>query len=852
MFRRTKVCTGLMLAFGGMTFAATPALAQQAQQPQNLQRVEITGSAIKRVQSEGPAPVEVYNRKDIERTGATTITELVKNIASLDIDDQGDLTGNSPSGSGTTNLQIRGLSERNLLILLNGRRLPVNALHDGSGAGAAVDVNTIPISIIERIEVLKDGGSAIYGADAVAGVINFITRKNYTGAEVRAGFGVSSRGDAKESPFGLVGGFGDYESQGFNVLAAFDYFKRDPIKRTDRDITSSADWRRFGEGRGTDGRSSFHPAGNIFDGSTGAFIGTIAPCPPEDLRGFCRFDFSKSILDSTNGADRWSSMVIGSLKLGTVRAFAEVTHSESKDLFLAQPAPGAYIDNNGDVVRARFMQPGPRTTNRKAELTQVTLGAEGSVGSFDWDVAAGQGTSKVTNKDSNYLNATDFIAAINAGTIDPTSMTNPTAAVDALRLYPTRSGKSVLRFLNAKVSGTLMELSGGPLQFAVGVQSQKETLSDQPDAQQQAGNVFGSIAQAAVDASRTSKAVFGELSIPIIKSLESQVAVRHDSYPGQSKTSPKFALKFQPNSTIMVRGSYAESFLAPSLKQLYGGQEQGAESVSSDPVTGAPHPVCVAFPTLAGSCSNFPYQEVSGSNPNLKPETGKTYNLGLVFEPAPQLSIGLDYWLIKKKDEISSLSVESAVANGNIGISPFGEAQVFVNLQNVAAAKVQGIDADVRVRVGDTPFGKMTVRNATTYYLKNQRQFEPNGPWFEYNTTFLNPRVRNTFNVNFEKGAWSTTVAVRSTAHMRDTDQPAGESEYQNARRIAGFDETDVTVQWTGIKNLTLTGGIKNIFDRMPPYSIEGSQNQYGSLGFPWLYSPRGRFFHLTANYKFF
>src|SRR5688500_13903936 len=152
MFTRTKASGWVLLGTGGVLLAPLSLCAQHSQ------RVEITGSAIKRTQAEGPAPVETYTRKDIERTGATTITELVKNISSLDIDDQGDLTGNSPSGSGTTNLQIRGLSERNLLVLLNGRRLPVNALHDGSGAGAAVDVNSIPVSALDRIEILKDGG----------------------------------------------------------------------------------------------------------------------------------------------------------------------------------------------------------------------------------------------------------------------------------------------------------------------------------------------------------------------------------------------------------------------------------------------------------------------------------------------------------------------------------------------------------------------------------------------------------------------------------------------------------------------------------------------------------------------
>lgn len=843
MFKRTKISTCALLALGGVLLVPASAVAQQA-----AQRIEITGSAIKRINAEGAAPVEIYTKKDIDRTGATTIAELVKSIASLDIDDQGELTGNSPSGSGTTNLQIRGLSERNLLVLLNGRRMPVNALHDGSGAGAAVDINRIPLSAIDRVEILKDGGSAIYGADAVAGVINFITRKNFTGLEMRMGYGVSSRGDSKETPLGVVAGFGDYDASGFNVFAALDYFKRDALPRTERELTRTADWRRFDGGLSrSDGRSTFHPSGNIVAGPGAP--GQVAPCPADDLPlvgDLCRFDFNKTILTSINGADRWSAMVLGSVKLGAnMRGYGQFVRSESKDLFEAQPAPGAVPDfqGTGNTVRARFMQPGPRTTNRKASLDHVVAGVEGTFGNIDFDFAVGQGTSKVSNNDKNYVATDLFFAAITSGTIDPTILTNPTAVVDAIRLTPNRTGKSINRFIDGKISGPLMDLAGGPLAYAVGFQVAKESLVDRPDADQQAGNVFGSIAQAAVDAKRDQSAVFAELSIPFAKGVEAQVAVRYDKYPDYKQTSPKVALKWQPTSNFAVRGSYAESFLAPSLKQLFGGQDEGAES-TSDP------DICAFFPTLAGSCSNFPYKEVSGSNPNLKPETGKTYNVGLVFEPSPVLGVSLDLWRIEKKDEIGTLSTESALANGAFGIRN-GEAEVFVNNQNIAATKVEGVDIDTRLRLGQTMFGKVTVRNATTYYKSVQTQFEPGDVFYEYVGTFLIPRWRNNLAVNFETGPWSSTVSLRTTGGMKDSTQPLQLTPSTN-RRIKAHEELDLVVQYAGVKNLELTGTVRNLLDNMPPFSQRGTLNQYGSLGFPWIYSPRGRFFAFSANYKFY
>jgi iron complex outermembrane receptor protein len=373
--------------------------------------------------------------------------------------------------------------------------------------------------------------------------------------------------------------------------------------------------------------------------------------------------------------------------------------------------------------------------------------------------------------------------------------------------------------------------------------------------------VFGSIAQASVDASRDLRALFAELSIPVLAGLEFQAAVRRDNYTGlnavvggvnqsfsgSGKTSPKFAVKYQPVSAVALRASYAESFLAPSLKQLFGGQEEGAESVDCgvDPTNA----VCQAFGVTTGV---FPYQQVSGSNPNLKPETGKTYNIGVIFEPVPAVSVGVDWFRINKKDEVSTLTVETAAEQGDIGQDPVtGEAQVFVTNQNVAATKIEGVDLDFRWRIGATPLGTVTLQNQATYYSKNETQFEPGGAFENFNGTFLFPRWRNLLRVNFETGPWNTNVALRSTAHMKDTDEPGGTAANQNARTIGAHEELDVGVQYTGFKNLLLGLQVKNILDNDVPYSNEGTQNQYGSLGFPWIYSPRGRFFQFTANYKF-
>ena len=568
------------------------------------------------------------------------------------------------------------------------------------------------------------------------------------------------------------------------------------------------------------------------------------PCPAGDVSPTgCRFDVNKTLLTSTNGADRASGMLIGSLKVSdSIRAFAEFTYSESKDDFSSQPAPGNFIVN-GKTVAGRFMQMGPRQTNRKGTMTQFSTGLEGTTRGIDWDVAIGKGVSKATNRDSNYAQSVLFNEAIANGSIDPTRTDNPQAAVDKIRLTPTRAGKSELTFFNAKASAPIMDLAGGAMAYAVGVSYNKETLSDQPDQNQIDDLVFGSIQQAAVKADRNSKGIFGELSIPFMKNVEAQVAVRYDDISNVgSKTSPKLALRYQPLNNLMFRGSYAGSYLAPSLKQMYGGIDAGANTTSDEDI-------CKAFPSIAGSCQNFSYYLVSGSNKDLKPETGKTYNLGVVFSPVNSLTLSIDYFKIDKKNEIGTLSENKAIERGNVEIKN-GDARILLNNQNLATTEVQGFDTDLRYTSPQTMFGKFTIRNASTIYTRMDTQDTETDPVQSTLKTFMNPKYRNTFTASLEKDNMSGSLVIRTTGDMIDSVLRRDEIK-PGTRTIPSHTEVDLTGQYVAMQNLTFTAGIKNLFDKMPPFSAMGASNQYGTLGFAQLYNVRGRYFYIGAGYKF-
>jgi len=849
MSRPTPLALAIGLAFGS---TLVPALAQQAQ------RVEITGSAIKRVDTETPAPVEILTREQIARTGATSINELIKSIAVIDVFDQGELASNSPGGSGTARVRLRGLGDTQTLVLINGRRVPVNPLQDASGAGAAFNTNQIPVSAIDRVEILKDGGSAIYGADAVAGVVNFILRRDYTGAAITADFGTSSRSDGEEKRATVTAGFGNLATQRFNLLGSLEVFKRDPIFRKDRDISKSVDFRAFGPIPGfpnLDGRSSFAPEGNILN-ANGTLSGqTVRPCPPENFSSnACRYDFNASLLTAYNGADRVSGVLAGTFQItDSVLAFARALASQTKDHFEAHPVPDNFVLPDGRRYAGRFMQGGPRTTDRKNDFLNLEAGFEGTFGNYDVKAGFSRGEAKTSNRDSNYFERSAYNLATQgnpalgiAPTIDPTSLTNSEAAIQALRITPVRTGKMTLDFADAQIAGPLFKLPGGTVNFAVGVNAWKEELTDTPDPLQVQGVVVGSIQQSAVAAERDAYAVYAELQLPITKTIEGQLAVRYDDYDTASRTSPKFALKWHVLPGFAVRGSYSESFKMPTLKQLFANAGQGAINLTEAQ--------CTALGLPAG-CANLPAFRLTGSNPNLQPETGKTYNLGIVAESGP-VSVSLDYWKIDKKDNIATPTLDDAIAAGSFTFDA-ATSRYFINqnLQNFAQSENAGIDVDAQLKLRNTALGNLTVRGNATYYLTTKTKQTPTAPWDEFNGIYgpgaPGPRWRTAVSVTSEMGPWTVQGLVRGWAGLYDSAQP-GRLLPAGTRKIPGYDEVDLTVAWSGIKNLKLTGAVKNLFDRQPPFAAaNATNNNTTQQGFAEVYTSRGRFYQVGAEYKF-
>jgi iron complex outermembrane recepter protein len=851
MARGTNLSIGFALALGA-PFALADTL--------ELERVEITGSSIKRSDIELPAPVEIVTREQIRRTGATSVNELLKSIPVIDIDDTGELAtaraGASGFVFGTARARLRGLGDTQALVLINGRRVPSNPFADTSGAGAAFNVNQIPVAAIDRIEILKDSGSAIYGADAVGGVVNFILRRDWRGVTVSALAGQSSRGDADEWQAGAHAGWGDLAADGFNVFASLDVFRRDPYLRRDREISRSADFRRFGPvpGFNLDARSTFALEGNILnlDGTTSGV--TVQPCAPENFSGnACRFDFNASQLTGYNGTDRLGALLGGALRVGNdTTVFARLLHSRDETVFHGHPLISIFGLPDGRNYSGMFVQGGNGENEQESRFNHVEVGADGSIGTLEWRAGASSSRVDVDIRLGVGFARDPFILATQgdpangiAPTIDPTSTTNDPALIDALRVSPTRAGRSTNDQIDGQLSDELFGLPGGVARYAVGASVSRESLSDALDPLWAAGGVYGAAARSSVTAERTARALFAELQLPITSAIEGQLAARYDRDDTADRVSPKAALKWQALPALLLRASYSESFKMPTLKQLYATIGQRPINLTESQCTGI---------GLPAGCAGTPARVIAGANPLLAPEVGRSFNVGFVVEGGP-LSLTVDFWRIAKEDNIATPTVDEAIRQGFYRFDPSGGWFVLQTLQNFAQSRNSGGDLDARMRFAATPLGDVTIRLATTYTTQQAVRASAASPWLEFSGTYAKPRWRATLAASADQGAWTSTALVRATAGFYDTVLPReqfGALPPEGLRSVPAYWELDVTVSYRASRSLTLIGSVKNLLDRMPPFSATNATNAgFTQQGFAELYTARGRYFQAGVEFAF-
>ncbi|WP_416761738.1 TonB-dependent receptor [Roseateles sp. So40a] len=894
MFKRKSINTAALLALGVI---AAPAIAQQ-----QLDRVEITGTSIKRIDAETALPVSVITRDNIDKSGASNVQELVDRLSYNNGGGiaMGQSIGDS-SATGQTGASLRGLGRARTLVLLNGRRLPTYPF-----SGQGVDLNSVPLAAIERIEVLRDGASATYGSDAIGGVINFITRKDWKGGELSVGLETPhSVGDVFSLSGGL--GFGDLNKDKFNILGTFNYQKYDAIRAKDRAYASTGN--RPDLGIIKDSGNTF-PANAVIP-STGQYVPLAANfpnCAPPDSFSYpgatnCRYDYTHYI-DLVPEQERYGALVKATLAPSQDHTlFAEVAYSRNEIILGSSQTPStttgkpAYLYPGGgkwyptaavDAVLPGYRGPlriswrmvdgGQRRDKVTSEVLRTVAGAEGTFAGFDYKAAFVYAEGKARDDYvSGIFSDARLVQALATGLINPFGP-NDAAGLAALKGAElsgnNRSSKTSNTGVDFTLSRELFNVGAGNMGLAVGGEFRKEKYHDGYSEIAGSGDIVGGSGNAgAVTGQRDVSGVFAEANFPVHKMLELNAAVRYDKYsgtkgdsrdgsfssPSLSSTSPKLSLRFTPMSGILLRASAGKGFRAPALDNLYA-PSAGTNTGSNftDPFYEALKG-CTAFPNT-DHCSTQ-LTAVNNSNPNLKPEKSKTFTAGLVFEMIKDTTIGIDYFDIKITNGIRALTGDDILKDWfKNQTGPTTSSSVFANrlirdpvtgyldyvnasLENVGQARVKGFDLSARTRLR-TDWGTFTPGWEGTILTKSSETNIISGDTIDnlgkYAVGGPVIKFKQTFTLDWDMANWG--VGAR---YFRQN----GYQDYDEVRHVKAYDLFDLQGTYKGVKNMVFTLGMRNVFDKKPPATV---QEDYFQVGFDPTYADvKGRTLYVRGTYRF-
>lgn len=906
-----------------------------------LERIEVTGSSIKRVLDEGALPVQTLKAADLVKLGITSAEQLIARLSAngngqdnLVSNQGGDFLNSLASrahNNGASSASLRGLGPQYTLVLLNGRRLSTHGLN-----GQSVDLNSIPFAAMDRVEVLKDGASALYGTDAVGGVINFILKKDYQGLEATVATDTTQHGGGNLNSASLVFGAGDLERDRFNVVASLALDDSSRLRGNQRSFqngnqpnrglapdTTGTPFANLGVRSGTALNGNFVLPGDTVSRSRVGLLNLQGKCEtvPDmyayrgDVTGntgfnkACAYDYGKqwSLMQPvkhTNFVGK-ASFKISKDMTAFVEAVASRTTSavEYTPIQLTSnayryPAGGAYYQDlaalaptffrrptdpadgrvvfdasKPEIIRWRCLPCGPRQQNTTTDAQRLLAGLEGEFGGWDYKLGLSSASSKANTVFGEGNMFTDkLVAALATGKINPFLLPGQTQTAEALQLISDASargnslygGKASVTQFDGVMSRELFALPAGNVAAAFGFDARQETYR-YTDGAPLLASVNGVSTVPSLDkVSRKINAVYSEVQIPVVKNLDLTLAARLDNYSDfGNTTNPKVSLRWQPASELLFRGSVTRGFHAPDFDSLYGGTVTGAfNSDINDPV------LCPkGVETVPGSqgCGIRP-DIITTSNAKLKPEKSKQWSVGMVVSPTPWMTASVDYWNIQINNRIAALSGLTLINNYDrykafVIRDPATQEITSVTAPyfNLAGDKTDGLDLNVTLNF-KTDIGNWVASLDGTYTNSYKSRFSPDDPYVERVNNFGGPdfgydlklRWKHSASVTWSQGVWSSTLSQSfSNGYSSEVGGYSGFTPPTLPASINSSALYNLSVNYTGIKNLSLTAGVKNLFDTKPSFSGHNVDNVAGAGWDARVGDPRLRSFQLRANYKF-
>ncbi|MBD1581441.1 TonB-dependent receptor plug domain-containing protein [Pseudoalteromonas sp. S16_S37] len=832
---------------------------------EKVERIEVTGSHIKRTDMEGPSPIQSISAGDLAATGST---DLIGALQKLPVSGAGTFStqGNSSddTANGGSSVALRGLGASSTLVLINGRRVAVSPFAKDIET-SFVDLNTIPVSSVKRIDILKDGASATYGSDAVAGVINIILRNDIDGFEVSGKVSDTADGGGEEQNFTVL--WGSSTDKGQHNFA-LDYFKRGDVFYGDRDYTATAD-QRFRGGNNSLSSSGFPgsvevvrsmltdeqwarlPVTGTADDGTPirqtifADVWGNDKCPENMIIGdICRYDYAPhmTLIPSTerfsfsyNGVQELADGVEGFAEFAAQHAstfiqgagspsFTELTMSGDNPNHPLATDPTHFLHGVDISMRRRTVDIGNRKKDVDSEYYRGVLGARGNYKDWDWEIAYSTIRSSAVEKGfDGFPNKIRAQQAIDMGLWNPFEpSTNTAQGLAYFETTTTRYGASTMQSLDGTISGELFELGAGYVSAAFGFETRREKIEDNPDSQYIRGEIFGTEATQA-NGDRDNTAVFAEFSVPVLDTLELQLAVRHEDYSDfGTTTDPKIAFRWAPIDSLVIRGSWGTAFRAPSLVQLHLGRTDESPSVIDKErcrQTGA-----------EADCEPTEYTAIVAGNKKLKPEESENYNLGVVWQATDDFSIGVDYWNYDQEDLIKKIGAQKLVdccgTDPNLVVRAPSQGSTLGRILtindtfvNIGGRETDGFDVNLAYALTTQNMGEFKFSYNLTYALNFEEQsFQSDDQGNtstvreDLNGEHEHPQYRWTAGVDWANNDWLATFNVNFIDSYNDLADSAGKK-----FKIESWTTYDATLSYIGFKDLTLTLGAANLFNEEAP-----------------------------------
>ena len=839
-----------------------------------LEQIVVTGS---RIGGTGvrAAPVVTFTREKLDELGVTQVADVLSYLPQQSFQV---LEGDTFAGARP--VQLRGLGLGTTLVLVNGRRTVTSALQ---GARSFFDLSMLPLAAVERIEVLANSASAIYGADAIGGVLNVVLKDHVEAPtlDLQASH-IRDGGDERQASF-TIGASGER----FKSMLVLDFLKRDALYGYQRDYTANMDYRRFG---GTDQRGPRRNPGNVCSANGSNLPGLTASCAgvPTGSTGIgltpADFLATAGVLNLGSPYDYWSLVPSGRRASANatgefaftneVTGFGELMYIDRVDTRMDSvaslsnapvPASNPYNPFGVPVLVNYRMDPeafGNRDEPSNTEAWRAVAGVKGAYESWSWEASALYGDERADNTTHNGLNTSAALAAL--AQTDPALALNPFVdgpAGSASLLQSIKDPGALDTFrsqmlqLSQFVRRSLISLPAGDLQAVLGAEERREKLN------------FNSIYLAyplVVD--RDVYSGFLEFRVPLLgngytkpwaRELTFTTSARYDDYNDIGGTfNPQYGLVWRPAESWLLRGSYSKGFRAPSLFELYQPLNVVEGSLITDPRRN----------------ETVPARITSGGDENLQPEKSTSYTAGLVLTPTalPNFTLSATYWSVKQDQRVVRTYATAILANeayfpervvrasptpADIAAGRPGQllALLSTNL-NAGSLETSGVDLELS-QMFKTPWGRFTPTLNATWVESFVAADFPSTPFVErvssaqYGATI--PRWRLVGSLAWSHGPARASLTARHVAPYDDADT-AG---VRNGRTVspptlwdlqASVDLGTFAPNSSALSGTTLRLGAINLFDKMPDYSASGSWGYDTSTG-----DLRGRVVYLKATKAF-